>query len=51
MHKNSQYRGPIRREGRVPGRIKPKRITPRYTEIKLTKLKDKDAILKTTREK
>ena len=51
MHQNLQYRGPIRREGRVPGRINPKRSTPRYIEIKLTKIKDKDAILRTTRKK
>ena len=36
---------------RVPGRINPRRNTPRHTIIKLTKIKDKDKILKTTREK
>ena len=50
MHQNSQYRGPIRREGRVPGRINPKRSTPRYIEIKLTTIKDNGKILKATRE-
>ena len=36
---------------RVPGRINPRRNTPRHTIIKLTKIKDKDKILKSTREK
>ena len=39
------------RKHRVPGRINPRRNTPRHTIIKLTKIKDKDKILKTTREK
>ena len=34
---------------RVPGRIKPRRNTPRHIVIKLTKIKDK--VLKATREK
>jgi len=32
-------------------RINPRKNTPRHTAIKLTKIKDKDKILKTTREK
>ena len=36
---------------RVPGRINPKRNTPRLTVIKLTKLKNKDKTLKAAREK
>ena len=36
---------------KVPGRINPRRNTPRHTVIKLTKIKDKDKILKATREK
>ena len=36
---------------RVPGRINPKRNTLRYTVIKLTKIKDKEKLLKATREK
>jgi len=36
---------------RVPGRINPKRNTPRHILIKLTKTKDKGKILKTTGEK
>ena len=36
---------------RVPGRINPRRKTPRYIVIKLSKIKDKDKILKATREK
>ena len=35
----------------VTGRINPKRNTPRYIVIKLTKIKDRDKILKATREK
>ena len=33
----------------VTGRINPKRNTPRYTVIKLTKIKDRDKILKATK--
>ena len=51
MQQNLHYRGPRRRQERVPGRINPKRSTPRYMVIKLTKIKDKDKILKATREK
>ena len=36
---------------RVPGRINPRRSTTRHTEIKPTKIKDKDKILKAAREK
>ena len=36
---------------RVPGRINPRRNIPRYIVIKLMKTKDKDEILKATREK
>ena len=36
---------------RVPGRINPRRSTERYIVIKLMKIKDKDKILKATREK
>jgi len=35
----------------VSGRINPRRKTPRYIVIKLSKIKDKDKILKSTREK
>ena len=35
---------------RVPGRINPRRNTPRHKGIKLTKIKDRDKILKATRE-
>ena len=35
----------------VPGRINSRKNTPRHIVIKLTKIKDKDKILKTTREK
>ena len=36
---------------RVTYRIKPKRNTPQHTVIKMTKIKDKERILKATREK
>jgi len=36
---------------RVPGRINPSRNIPRNTVTKLMKIKDKDKILKATREK
>ena len=36
---------------RVPGRINPRRNTPRHIVIKLTKIKNKDKILKATRKK
>ena len=36
---------------RVPGRIKPRRNMPRHTVIKLTKIKDKEKLLKAAREK
>ena len=36
---------------RVPGRINPRRNTLRHTGIKLTKIKDKEKLLKATREK
>ena len=35
---------------RVPGRINPRRKTLRHIVIKLTKIKDKAKLLKTTRE-
>ena len=42
---------PKSKKCRVLSRIKPKRNMPRYTIIKLTKIKDKENILKATREK
>ena len=36
---------------RIPGRIKPRRNMPRHIVIKLTKVKDKEKVLKATREK
>ena len=41
----------VREAQRVPGRINPRRNTPRHIIIKLPKTKDKDKILKATREK
>ena len=36
---------------RVPGRINPRRNTPKHIVIKLTKSKDREKILKAAREK
>ena len=36
---------------RVPNKVDPKRSTLRHTKIKMTKVKDNERILKTTREK
>ena len=36
---------------RVPGKVNTRRNTLRHTVIKLTKIKDKDKLLKATREK
>ena len=36
---------------RIPGKINPRRNTQRHTVIKLTKINDRDKILKTTKEK
>ena len=36
---------------RVPGRINPRRNTPRHIVIKLSRIKDKEKLLKATREK
>ena len=36
---------------RIPGSINPRRNTPRHIQIKLTKIQDRDKILKATREK
>ena len=36
---------------RIPGRINPRRNTPSHIVIKLTKIKDKEKILKAAREK
>ena len=36
---------------RVPGRLDPRRNMPRHIVIKLTKIKDKEKLLKATREK
>ena len=41
----------VQESQRVPGRINPWRNTSKHIVIKLTKIKDKDNILKATREK
>ena len=35
----------------VPNKVNPKRLTPRYTIIKMAKVKDKERILKAARER
>ena len=42
---------PVQEAQRVPGRINPRRNTPRHIIIKLTKIKDKEKLLNATREK
>ena len=41
----------VQKAQRVPGRINPRRNTLRHIVIKLTKVKDKDKMLKATRGK
>ena len=41
----------VQESQRVPGKINPRRNTPRHMVIKLTKIKNEDKILKETREK
>jgi len=41
----------VQKAQRLPGKINPRRNSPRHIVIKLTKIKDKDKILKVTREK
>ena len=41
----------VKEAQRVPGRINPRRNTPRHIVIKLTKIKEKVKLLKATREK
>ena len=41
----------IQESWRVPNKLDPKRTTPKHIIIKMPKVKDKDRILKATREK
>ena len=41
----------IQEAQRVPSKINPRRYTPRHMLVKLTKIKDKEKILKAAREK
>ena len=41
----------VQKAQRLQGKINPRRNSPRHIVIKLTKIKDKDKILKVTREK
>ena len=41
----------VQKAQRLPGRINPRRNTPRHIVIKLTHIKDRDKILKATRGK
>ena len=56
MTKN--FPNPVKEKGtlvqevqRVPNKLDPKRLTPGHIIIKMTRLKDKERILKVTREK
>ena len=51
MHYRGARRIKVWEVQRVPARINPRRDTLRHIVIKLTKIKDKDKILKVTREK
>ena len=46
-----QIAAQVQESQRVPGRINPRRNMSRHTVIKLTKIKDKEKLLKATREK
>ena len=50
LNKEKEIFSQIQEAQRVPGRINPRRNIPRHTVIKLIKIKDKDKILKATRE-
>ena len=41
----------VQEDQKVPGRINPRRNTPRHIVIKIMKIKDKDKMLKAAREK
>ena len=41
----------VQEEQSIPGRINPRSNMPRHVVIKLTKIKDKEKLLKATREK
>ena len=50
-NKGKEIVNQVQEAERVPGRINPRRNTPRHIIIKLTKVKDKGKIVKATREK
>ena len=41
----------VQEDQRVPNKLAPKRLTPRYIKIKMTRLKERESILKATRKK
>ena len=49
-HLGKEIVNQVQEAQKVPGRINPRRNTPRHIVIKLTKIKDKDKILKATSE-
>ena len=51
MDRNHRTSSQVQEAQRVPGRINPRRNTTRHIVITLTEFKDKDKILKATREK
>ena len=50
-NKGKEVVNQIQEVQRVPGRINPQKNTPRHIVIRITKIKDKEKILKTAREK
>ena len=51
LHVGKEIVSQVQEVQRDPGRINPRRNTPRHIVIKLTKIKDRDKILKAAREK
>ena len=50
-NKGKEIATEVQEAQRVPGRINPRRNTPRHIVVKLTKIKDREKLLKATREK
>ena len=50
-HMGKEIATEVQETQRVPGRINPRKNMPRHIVIKLTKIKDKEKLLKATREK
>ena len=50
-HLGKEIVNQVQEDQKVPGRINPRRNTPRHIVIKIMKIKDKDKMLKAAREK